>query len=193
MGCDPLGDPGAELRTNDNGWNDGLLYYDPDFAENRNQRIYPTKRFSTLGQFSRYVRPGDRRHDVSGAPRGLRILVFSRSPDSTPAATAPIQVPGRTRLLQPVQRPVNTSARPTDRWTVVVINTTPAGTSGTALELQLPAPKGMRIVPDDAIGTDAHHDLEPVELPEVSASGLVRARLPAQSITTYVLKATGGA
>jgi O-glycosyl hydrolase len=189
MGCDPLGNAGAELLANDDGWNDGLLYYDPSFAENGNQRIYPTKRFSTLGQFSRYVRPGDQRHDVTGVPRGLRVLAFARPRGTAPVAAAPIQVPGNARLPQAVQRPAEASASSTDSWTIVVVNTTQAGTDATELELQLPVGDAMRLVTDVAIQTSAHHDLEPVELPDVSASGLLRARLSARSVTTYVLRA----
>ena len=40
-------------------------------------RIFPTKRFSVLGQFSRYVRPGAVRHAVTGAPGGARMLAFA--------------------------------------------------------------------------------------------------------------------
>jgi O-glycosyl hydrolase len=79
MGCDPLADPAAASRPNDLGWNDGLIYYDPGFAENGNWRLYPSKRYWTLANFSRFVRPGDVRHAVRGLPRGLRALAF-RSP-----------------------------------------------------------------------------------------------------------------
>lgn len=79
MGCDPMADPAAAACPNDRGWNDGLIYYDPRFAANGNVRLYPSKRFWTLANFSRYVRPGDTRHPVRGLPDGLRALAF-RSP-----------------------------------------------------------------------------------------------------------------
>ena len=55
---------------NANGFNDGLLYYDEKYATDGITKIFTTKRFYVLGQFSRYVRPGAVRHDVTGAPAG---------------------------------------------------------------------------------------------------------------------------
>ncbi len=77
IGCDPNGDPESPGRPNDQGWNDGLVYYDPGYAENGNQRLYLTKRYWTLGNFSRYVRPGDALHRVNGLPADQRALAFS--------------------------------------------------------------------------------------------------------------------
>jgi hypothetical protein len=37
-----------------------------------------TKRFHALGQFSRYVRPGAVRHNVTGAPTGVQVSAFDR-------------------------------------------------------------------------------------------------------------------
>ena len=48
-------DPDAK---NGDGWNDGLVYYDPDYATNGNQKLYFTKRYYALGQYSKFVRPG---------------------------------------------------------------------------------------------------------------------------------------
>jgi O-glycosyl hydrolase len=72
IGTDPT-------SVNTSGWNDGLLYYDPNYASTGNQQIYTTKRYFALGNFSRYVRPGDQRHEVTGAPANLRLLAFSTS------------------------------------------------------------------------------------------------------------------
>lgn len=76
MGADPSGDPNVARQPNDAGWNDGLVYFDGGHASNGNQRLYLTKRYSALGNFSRYVRPGARRHDVEGVPDPLRVLAF---------------------------------------------------------------------------------------------------------------------
>jgi O-glycosyl hydrolase len=76
IGADPGADPTAALRPNPNGWNDGLVYYDPRFADNGNQEIYLTKRYHALGNLSRYVRPGARRHDVEGVDEPLHVLAF---------------------------------------------------------------------------------------------------------------------
>ena len=77
IGAEPAQDPEAALHRNPDGWNDGLVYYDPGFASNGNQSLYLTKRYHALGNFSRYVRPGARRHDVDGVPDPLRVLAFS--------------------------------------------------------------------------------------------------------------------
>jgi O-glycosyl hydrolase len=90
--------------VNTSGWNDGLLYYDPNYASNGNQQIYTTKRYYALGNFSRYVRPGDQRHEVTGGPANLRLLVFStsagwslviinNSPAGSPATSFQLQLP----------------------------------------------------------------------------------------------------
>jgi O-glycosyl hydrolase len=76
IGADPDADPLAAARPNDRGWNDGLVYYDPRFAENGNQQMYVTRRFWVMANFSRYVRPGDVRHEVRDLPDGVRALAF---------------------------------------------------------------------------------------------------------------------
>ena len=76
VGCDPKADPSCVTRVNTTGFNDGLLYYDQNFAGDGNVDVYTTKRFFVLGQFSRYVRPGAVRHDVQGAPDGVRVMAF---------------------------------------------------------------------------------------------------------------------
>jgi O-glycosyl hydrolase len=209
MGCEPFADPGAALLANDDGWNDGLLYYDPSYAQNGNQQIYLTKRHLALGQFSRYVRPGDRRHDVTGTPRGLQVLAFSRplskvpeprgarsattaTPVSLQSTMAPAQIPGCSHLLPSARPPAAASAPSVGGWTVVIVNTTRVGGSIAALALQLPLAEGTHIVPDVAVETSANLDLEPVALPQVSATGLLTARLPAESITTFELKIVDG-
>ena len=78
IGCDPKADPSCVTRVNPKGFNDGLLYYDEKFAADGVTDIFPTKRFSVLGQFSRYVRPGSVRHDASGAPRDISVMAFAQ-------------------------------------------------------------------------------------------------------------------
>lgn len=73
--CNPA-QAGCMTTVNSTGWNDGLLYFDPNFATDHNYNVYPTKRFYTLGQFSRFVRPGAARHDVTGVPDGVQALAF---------------------------------------------------------------------------------------------------------------------
>ncbi|MFI8228519.1 glycoside hydrolase [Streptomyces sp. NPDC085900] len=64
---------------NDTGWNDGLVYYDPDYATNGNQSLYFTKRYYALGQYSKFVRPGSVAHDVTGAPDGVEVSTYDRN------------------------------------------------------------------------------------------------------------------
>ncbi|GAA3439578.1 hypothetical protein [Kutzneria kofuensis] len=58
MGCNPASSSSCPTAINSKGYNDGLIYYDPNYASNHNQNLYPTKRFYTLGQYSKFVRPG---------------------------------------------------------------------------------------------------------------------------------------
>ncbi len=79
MGCDPSAVPSCATTVNDEGWNDGLLYYDPYFRLNHDYGIYPTKRFWVMGNFSRFVRPGAVLHPTTGNPATVRVLAFSSS------------------------------------------------------------------------------------------------------------------
>ncbi|GAB2716393.1 glycoside hydrolase [Streptomyces bullii] len=71
IGTDPL-------ARNDEGWNDGLIYYDPDYAANGNQTLYFTKRYYALGQYSKFVRPGAVLHNVTGAPDGVEVSAYQQ-------------------------------------------------------------------------------------------------------------------
>ncbi|MFI9804470.1 glycoside hydrolase [Streptomyces sp. NPDC052301] len=70
---------GSDPATkNDEGWNDGLIYYDPDYAANGDQKLYFTKRYYALGQYSKFVRPGAVAHNVTGAPAGVEVSAYDR-------------------------------------------------------------------------------------------------------------------
>jgi O-glycosyl hydrolase len=69
IGSDPL-------AKNSEGWNDGLIYYDPDYATNGNQTLYFTKRYYALGQYSKFVRPGSVAHNVTGVPAGVEVSTY---------------------------------------------------------------------------------------------------------------------
>jgi O-glycosyl hydrolase len=79
LGCNPGSSASCATTVNSSGWNDGLIYYDPNYATNGNQNLYPSKRFYVLGQYSRYVRPGAVRFPVTGAPPGVQVLATSAS------------------------------------------------------------------------------------------------------------------
>ncbi|MEV6168742.1 glycoside hydrolase [Streptomyces sp. NPDC051954] len=72
IGSDPY-------AKNDSGWNDGLIYYDPDYATNGNQTLYFTKRYYALGQYSKFVKPGSVAHNVTGAPDGVEVSTYDRN------------------------------------------------------------------------------------------------------------------
>lgn len=76
LGCDPATSSTCATTVNSSGWNDGLIYYDPDYASDGNQDLYYTKRFYVLGQYSKYVRPGAVRYGVSGSPSGVQTMAF---------------------------------------------------------------------------------------------------------------------
>ncbi|HKT05968.1 MAG TPA: glycoside hydrolase [Rugosimonospora sp.] len=79
MGCSPGSSSTCATTANSAGWNDGLIYYDPNFASDGNQTLYPTKRFYALGQYSRFVRPGSVRFPVTGAPSGVDVLATANN------------------------------------------------------------------------------------------------------------------
>jgi O-glycosyl hydrolase len=87
LGCDPETDSTCATSVNSSGWNDGLIYYDPDYASDGNQNIYLTKRFYVLGQYSKYVRPGAVRYGVSGSPSGVQTMAFWNNGQWTVVAT----------------------------------------------------------------------------------------------------------
>jgi O-glycosyl hydrolase len=77
LGCDPKADPACPAHENNEGINDGLLYYDGKYASDGDTDIFVTKRFFVMGQFSRYVRPGAVRHDVAGLPPRVHAMAFA--------------------------------------------------------------------------------------------------------------------
>jgi hypothetical protein len=79
LGCPPATDPACPAAANAGGWNDGLLYYDPDFRADGNQSIYFTRRYWVLANFSRYIRPGAVRYRVANVPSGVHVLAFRRN------------------------------------------------------------------------------------------------------------------
>ncbi|WP_207916456.1 glycoside hydrolase [Micromonospora sp. KC723] len=150
MGCSPGGNPSCATTINSTGYNDGLIYFDPNYASNGNQNLYLTKRFHTLGQYSKFVRPGSVRYPVAGAPSGVQIMAT---------------------LLN-------------GNWTLVVNNLT---TTTQSVDVRLPVGS---LTASSAYRTSATENLAAIGLPAVSG-GTASLDLPAQSVTTYVLRADG--
>ena len=74
LGCDPKNTPGCFEQINPLGRNDGLIYYDLSGAQNRDLRLYTTKRYFVMGNFSKVFRPGYVIHLTSGYQNGIRAL-----------------------------------------------------------------------------------------------------------------------
>lgn len=79
LGCAPSTSSTCGTATNTSGWNDGLIYYDPNYATDGNQALYVTKRYYVMGQYSKFVRPGSVRFPVTGAPSGVDVLATSNN------------------------------------------------------------------------------------------------------------------
>jgi O-glycosyl hydrolase len=87
LGCDPTASATCATSVNGSGWNDGLIYYDPNYASNGDQNLYLSKRFYVLGQYSRFVRPGAQRYAVTGGPPGVQTMAFWQDNTWTVVAT----------------------------------------------------------------------------------------------------------
>lgn len=87
LGCDPTASSSCTTSVNSSGWNDGLIYYDKNYASDGNQSLYPSKRFYVLGQYSKFVRPGAVRYGVSGSPSGVQTTAFWHDNQWTVVAT----------------------------------------------------------------------------------------------------------
>ncbi|MBZ9644016.1 glycoside hydrolase [Streptomyces sp. PSKA30] len=156
IGIDPY-------AKNDQGWNDGLIYYDPDYATNGNQTLYFTKRYYALGQYSKFVKPGAVAHNVTGAPSGVEVSAYDI----------------------PHARTSSRGGTPMGKWVVVVNN---HNATETALDLNFNSRTPLRA--SKAVRTAADENWANVSKPAVSGS-TVSATLPARSITTYVFDQKG--
>ncbi|KIJ57281.1 glycoside hydrolase family 30 protein [Sphaerobolus stellatus SS14] len=76
IGCDPRSSSSCVTTANGNGWNDGLLYYDPSASSDQNFAIYTTKRFFVMKHFSQFIPIGAVRHAVTGVATSVRALAF---------------------------------------------------------------------------------------------------------------------
>ncbi|EIW53353.1 glycoside hydrolase [Trametes versicolor FP-101664 SS1] len=89
IGCTPLNNPSCVTTANTNGWNDGLVYYDPSFASNHNTALYQTKRLFLMKHFAQFIWLGSTRFGVSGLPSNVVGMAFKNSNShSTPIGSA---------------------------------------------------------------------------------------------------------
>ena len=65
MPCSPSADiTCATAARNGSGWNDALIYIDPNYQTAKNYNFYLTKRFWVFRHFTTFIRPGSVRYDI---------------------------------------------------------------------------------------------------------------------------------
>ncbi|MFJ4784948.1 glycoside hydrolase [Streptomyces sp. NPDC088794] len=122
---------------NDEGWNDGLIYYDPDYATDGNQSLYFTKRYYALGQYSRFVKPGSVAHNVTGVPDGVEVSTYDRDGkwvvvvNNHNATDTPLSLHFNSRTPVRASQAVRTSA--TEDWAKVAKPSVSSGTASATL------------------------------------------------------------
>ncbi|KAI0353232.1 glycoside hydrolase [Trametes cingulata] len=89
LGCAPLNNPSCVTNANANGWNDGLIYYDPSYASNHNTAIYQTKRLFLMKHLANFIWLGSTRFAVTGLPANVFGMAFKApTAQSTALGTA---------------------------------------------------------------------------------------------------------
>ncbi|KAL5513444.1 hypothetical protein ACEPAH_3843 [Sanghuangporus vaninii] len=81
IGCSPRQNLTCQVSINSDGWNDGLIYYNPDFASSGDFTLYLTKRYYIFKHFARFAFIGSTRYNVTGLPDGVFGLVFKSDQD----------------------------------------------------------------------------------------------------------------
>ncbi|KAL1685666.1 glycoside hydrolase family 5 protein [Schizophyllum commune] len=71
IGCDPLDDASCVTTPNADGWTDGVIYYDDDYATNGNYELYLTKHFWTYKHFGNFVKPGSSLYPITNTSSTL--------------------------------------------------------------------------------------------------------------------------
>ncbi|KAF5375526.1 hypothetical protein D9615_009202 [Tricholomella constricta] len=77
LGCSPLSNPSCPNVANSNGWNDGVIYYDPNYATNKNYVLYVKKQFWTYKHFGNFVKPGSQRRPIIGSDASKFTMAVS--------------------------------------------------------------------------------------------------------------------
>ncbi len=137
IGCDPKADPGCPSQVNTKGFNDGLLYYDANGATNGDTKIYTTKRFYVLGQFSRYVKPGAVLRQVTGLPKGAHAMAFESEKEWTVVTWNEGKMPANFGLKLPASVKAHTAVI-TNTETSLASRPVPARTDSGSWLVQLP-------------------------------------------------------
>jgi O-glycosyl hydrolase len=73
IGCNPL-TSGCATKSNNQGWNDGVIYYDGNYAKNGNYQFYITKHYWAYKHFGNFVKPGMQRLPVTSLSSSESVL-----------------------------------------------------------------------------------------------------------------------
>ncbi|KZT22543.1 glycoside hydrolase family 30 protein [Neolentinus lepideus HHB14362 ss-1] len=76
-GCTPNNDTTCATTRNYNGWDDGLIYYDPNYATTQNYNLTLTKRFHVLKHYISAVPIGATRVNVTAVESNWRVVAFN--------------------------------------------------------------------------------------------------------------------
>ncbi|WP_298387551.1 glycoside hydrolase [Ferrimicrobium sp.] len=111
LGCNPASDPTCFRDINALGRNDGLIYFDLSGGSNGDRRLYLTKRYWVMANFSRYLRPGARLYPVATSDPRVKVLAaregdkevviaINRTPVGSPPTPLIVEFPAsRHRLV----------------------------------------------------------------------------------------------
>lgn len=143
LGCTPTTDPTCPSQyVSGQGYNDALIYIDPNYATNKNYNFYITKRFWVFKHFTTFVRPGSVRYDIpnESLPYGV-VAMASLGTDHTwntvfinrneTDQTITLKLPGIGGKLLGM-----TQTTATDDWQSVAL---PAVSSTDTVQITLPA------------------------------------------------------
>ncbi|EIN11177.1 glycoside hydrolase [Punctularia strigosozonata HHB-11173 SS5] len=87
--CSPSSDASCVNAVNPDGWDDGLLYYDPNYASTGFYGLGVSKRYSVLRHFTKAAPVGAVRRNVSlsASESAWLVLAFDTDPACAPFAT----------------------------------------------------------------------------------------------------------
>ena len=97
LGCDAR-TPACGTLVNNQGWDDGLIYYDRDYRSDHDMRLVLTKRYWVYAQFSRWITTGMQPHVVTGSTGGAGVVVFTGNGRTVVVAISPANTSAATRV-----------------------------------------------------------------------------------------------
>ena len=159
--CSPAID-GASCATELNntssaGYNDGLIYIDPQYNTTKDYSLYLTKRAFMLKHFATFHRPGSVRYDIAQSQLPDSVNAFASKSAASPSTYGP--------------------GSGAQTWSVLFMNNQTA-----PYKFTLAAPKGAKL--KQLVQTTNEADWEVVQQLPVVRRGNVQLSLPAQSIVT---------